>query len=506
MKLNHIYKSIACGVLLAMTATSCDLDYNPVDTYSDVTEGVNKSDEKPIFNSVQDVETSMVTLHKKFRDQQEHWYVDKLLIGDAHSDNAYAGTTGAEVVPYETNSIEGSNSVLKRDWDRFLGDIAVANRIIVGCDQLKALSESERGKYQSQAKIFRAMVMFDMVRLWGDFPVITTVADDITSENIEDVYEQYFPAQNTELEAYQQIEKDLLAAIQHAPDNTAGNKTLFTKSVARTLLAKIYAEKPLRDYSKVIRYCDEVKADGFELVKDFSDLFGMNAAGTDAKARNTKESILEAQFTPGSGNWCTWMFGRDLVNWNNNFTWAKWVTPSRDLINAFKKEGDQIRFQESVVYYDCNWSNYYPSDNYPFMYKCRSANSSIIKYRYADVLLLKAEALIMQDTPDLEAAAKIIDEVRERAGLGELSSSVRKDRDAMITALLNERRLELAFEGQRWFDLVRLDKVEEVMNAVYAKDSGRKSQVYAFDKNSYRLPIPQSVIDANDKIEQNPGY
>ncbi len=50
-----------------------------------------------------------------------------------------------EVVPYETNSIEGSNSVLKRDWDRFLGDIAVANRIIVGCDQLKALSESERG-------------------------------------------------------------------------------------------------------------------------------------------------------------------------------------------------------------------------------------------------------------------------------------------------------------------------------------------------------------------------
>jgi starch-binding outer membrane protein, SusD/RagB family len=187
MKLNHIYKSIACGVLLAMTATSCDLDYNPVDTYSDVTEGVNKTDEKPIFNSVQDVETSMVTLHKKFRDQQEHWYVDKLLIGDAHSDNAYAGTTGAEVVPYETNSIEGSNSVLKRDWDRFLGDIAVANRIIVGCDQLKALSESERGKYQSQAKIFRAMVMFDMVRLWGNFPVITTVGGDITEDNVEEL-------------------------------------------------------------------------------------------------------------------------------------------------------------------------------------------------------------------------------------------------------------------------------------------------------------------------------
>ena len=215
MKLNHIYKSIACGVLLAMTATSCDLDYNPVDTYSDVTEGVNKTDEKPIFNSVQDVETSMVTLHKKFRDQQEHWYVDKLLIGDAHSDNAYAGTTGAEVVPYETNSIEGSNSVLKRDWDRFLGDIAVANRIIVGCDQLKALSESERGKYQSQAKIFRAMVMFDMVRLWGNFPVITTVGGDITEDNVEEMYPTYFPPQNTAEEAYAQIEKDLTEAVEN---------------------------------------------------------------------------------------------------------------------------------------------------------------------------------------------------------------------------------------------------------------------------------------------------
>lgn len=76
----------------------------------------------------------------------------------------------------------------------------------------------------------------------------------------------------------------------------------------------------------------------------------------------------------------------------------------------------------------------------------------------------------------------------------------------MLNALLKERRLELAFEGQRWFDLVRLDKVEEVMNAVYSKDSGRKAQIYTFDKNSYRLPIPQSVIDANDKIHQNPGY
>lgn len=505
MKLKYIFCGLTSGLLLGFS--SCSLDYNPLDTYSDVTEGVTESGDNIVFRDKAAVESHMTTIYNQMRDRQEHWYVDLLLISDAHADNAYAGTTGAEVQPFENNSIEGSNSVLERDWNRYLEDVARANRLICNIDLVtdNSLTTAERAQFKAEAKIFRAMIMFDMVRLWGDFPVITTVADDINSENIEEVYPQYFPDQNTELEAYQQIEKDLLDAVLYAPDNT-GNKTVFTKSVARTLLAKIYAEKPLRNYAKVIQYCDEVKADGFDLVDDFSDLFGMNADGTDAKMRNTKESILEAQFTPGAGNWCTWMFGRDLVNWNTNFTWAKWVTPSRDLINAFIREGDEIRFNESVVYYSCGWSNYYPSDNYPFMYKCRSANSSIIKYRYADVLLLKAEALIMQEAPDLDGAADIIDAIRDRAGLGALSASVRTNKDAMLNALLHERRLELAFEGQRWFDLVRLDKVEEVMNAVYGRDSGRRQQVYAFDKTSYRLPIPQTVIDANDKIKQNPGY
>lgn len=506
MKADIIFLGLQLGLLFGLN--SCSLDYDPVDTYSDVTEGVSEQGDDVVFKDKAAVESHLQTLYDQMRDRQEHWYVDLLLIAESHSDNAYAGTTGAETVPFENNSIDGSNSVLERDWNRYMEDIARANKLICNIDYVDdgSLTSDDRASYKAQAEIFRAMVMFDMVRIWGDIPVITTVADDITSENIDEVYSQYFPSQNTELEVYQQIEKDLLDAVLYAPDNVPGNKTLFTKSVARTLLAKIYAEKPLRDYGKVIQYCDEVKADGFELVKDFSDLFGMNEAVTDAKMRNTSESILEAQFTPGAGNWCSWMFGRDLVNWDTNFTWAKWVTPSRDLINVFKQEGDEIRFNESVVYYECSWSNYYPSDNYPFMYKCRSANSSIIKYRYADVLLLKAEALIMQETPDLEGAADIIDEIRERAGLDELPYSVRSSQEAMLDALLKERRLELAFEGQRWFDLVRLDKVEEVMNSVCSRDSGRKGLLYSYDKNSYRLPIPQSVIDANDNIKQNQGY
>lgn len=506
MKLKYIFGGLVVSLLLA--TPSCNLDYDPVDTYSDVTEGMNNDGEKVVFKDKAAVESHLQTLYNQMRDRQEHWYMDLLLIAESHSDNAYAGTTGAEVVPYENNAIEGSNSVVERDWNRYLEDVGRANVLICNVDDVadNSFTQQERAEYKAQALIFRAMVLFDMVRLWNNIPVVTIVPDDITSENLEEVYPQYFPSQKTELEAYQQIEKDLLEALEAAPNNDPAVKTVFSKSVARTLLAKIYAEKPLRDYAKVIQYCDQVTADGFDLVSDFSDLFGMNETNSDAKARNTKESILEAQFFSGSGNWCTWMFGRDVANWNNNFTWAKWITPSRDLIKAYKDEGDIIRSSQSIVYYKCSWSNYYPSDNYPFMYKCRSAYSSIIKFRYADVLLLKAEALIMKASPDLNAAADIIDKVRQRAGLSKLSSSVRGNKDAMEQALLKERRLELAFEGQRWFDLVRLDKVETVMNAVFAKDPGRKALAYPFDQNSYRLPIPQAAIDKNKNLVQNAGY
>lgn len=499
---------VLIGVLTIGLASSCELARDPVDTYSDVTEGVTAQGKEVVFKDKATIQNYLAFLYQQMRDRQEHWYLDLLLIAESHADNAYAGTTGAEVIPFENNSIEGSNSVINRDWRRYLEDIGRANRLIVYADSVadNSLSQSEISLFKAQGRLFRALIMFDMVRIYGSIPVITTVAGDITAETIGTVYKDYFPKQSPEIDAYRQIEEDCLFALQNAPNNNAANKTIFSKSVAKALLAKIYAEKPLRDYTKVIQYSDALTTDGFDIIGDYTDLFGMNAANTDTKVRNTQESILEAQFLPGAGNWATWMFGRDLANYAVNFTWAKWVTPSRDLIQTFQNEGDTKRFSESVVYYTTTWSNYYPSTNYPFMYKLRSAFSSIIKIRYADILLLKAEALVMGPNKNLEAAAVIVDKIRNRVNLQPLPFNVRTNQKAMEDAVLKERRLELAFEGQRWFDLVRLDRVEEIMNAVYAKDSGRKARVYPFVKNSYRLPIPQSAIDQNPNLVQNPGY
>src|SRR5690606_19144724 len=262
-----IYTHILMISGMVALLSSCSLITEPIDTYSDVTEGVNDAGQEVVFKDKAAVESHMQTIYRQLNDRQEHWYLDLLLIADAHSDNAYGGTTGAEVIPFENNALDASNSVLARDWTRYLEDVARANRLLLNIDSVQdaSLTTTERARYKAEAKIFRALVYFDMVRIWGDVPLITTEAPDITAENIEEVYDLYFPAQSPEEEVYRQIETDLLEALADAPEVNPSDKTLFTKSVARAMLAKVYAEKPLRDYAKVIQYADEVAADGFDL-------------------------------------------------------------------------------------------------------------------------------------------------------------------------------------------------------------------------------------------------
>lgn len=141
------------------------------------------------------------------------------------------------------------------------------------------------------------------------------------------------------------------------------------------------------------------------------------------------------------------------------------------------------------------------------MYKIRSEVNSIIKFRLADILLLKAEALAnLGGTANLQEAAGLVNQVRNRAKLGNLAAAKTATSEALLDAILHERRLELAFEAQRWFDLVRFGKVESVMNTLNSRDPGRLPLRRLFDANSYLLPIPQTAIDLNTNLVQNLGY
>ena len=498
-------------------ATSCGLNYEPVSDYSDVTEGIEDTDpdatedEMIIYKTRADAESALTALYEDIRGNQNFLQLDYLLIGDVHSDNAYAGTTGSEVVDPATNDLNSTTLCVNRDWEYLFDQAARCTRFIVGVEKVAdgSLSDAEVKTMKAQAEIFRALIWFRAARMWGNIPLVTTIPPDITSENIAEAYESYFPKQNTEAEAYEYILNDLLDAYQYAPAGN-GDKTRFSKDVATALLAKVYAEKPVRDYNKVIQYVDELTANGYALNQEYGMLFDvdMTESSTGYVAtplyQNTPESILEIHYPVGSGNWASWMYGHCLEDMSYGFTWAKWITPSRDLVAAFDALNDTQRKEQTVIYQECDWSNYYPSNDYAFMYKVRSGYSVIYFLRYDDLLLLKAEGLLANN--DLAGAAAIIDQIRTRAGVRTLTATEKGNKDTLFSLYVNERRLELACEGERWYDLVRLDLVQEVMMKAQQSDPGRLPLANPYTAESYLLPIPQDVLDTNPNVVQNPGY
>ena len=142
------------------------------------------------------------------------------------------------------------------------------------------------------------------------------------------------------------------------------------------------------------------------------------------------------------------------------------------------------------------------------MHKCPTNASSIILMRLGEIYLLHAEALCM--TGDLAGAASYVNKIRNRAGLADLPASAQKSQDAMLDAVLHERRLELAFEGFRFFDLVRHDKAKEVHDAMSDPSSSKYDSYfqtrYPLTEETILMPIPTTAMEDNPSLEQNPGY
>lgn len=491
-----------------LTAGACSLDRDPLSDFSELTIGGTDSTGSTVkFKDKAEMKTQYDVMYNQLTGNRglETWTLDMLVFTDTHADNAYRGATDAELTQLEQQKQDGINKNINRDWDNFYGIIGAANSVILNVDSVPdpALTAAERKQWKAEGLILRSMVYFDMVRLWGGVPLVVVEPPAITAANIEQVYPLYYPARDSVLTIYRQIIADLNTALEPggAPAISNNNKFIFSRTVANALLAKIYAEKPVRDYAKVIEYCNEVEKD-VTLVPNFGDLFEVNAAKTDARNRNTSESIFEISFA-GGGNWLTWMFGIDLADPNSTYNWAKWLTPSRDLIAAFDRAGDVERKRQTIVNADVSWSNHYPSRGYPFMYKYRTRYQSVIRLRLADILLLKAEAYV--ELGNLTEAANLVNRIRTRAKLPNLPAATVASKELMANAVLEERRLELAFEGQRWFDLLRTGKLFEVMNTLNSRDPGRLPQDLVTEETSV-LPIPQAQIDNNPSMTQNPGY
>ncbi|MBK9397516.1 MAG: RagB/SusD family nutrient uptake outer membrane protein [Saprospiraceae bacterium] len=324
-----------------------------------------------------------------------------------------------------------------------------------------------------------------MVQLWGGVPIVTKPVPEITSDNFAEVYSILYPDSKTQEEVYTQIINDLTTAVNQAPTAYGPTKMRGTKAAAHAILAKVYATRQPADWNKVNEHADAVIASGFSLLPSYEQLW-------DGMHENSAESIFELDCIGGAtgSNWGSSMFvGKD---------WKKFNTPTHDLVDLFDAEQDMVRknssilFQKITSWTDVNWD----ISNYPFCYKMRNTNGTQnqILLRLADILLLKAEALTELGQLDAVSGAQYyVNLVRSRAKLAPTTATTA---DALRTAIAKERRLELAFEGHRWYDLKRTGKAIETMTALG----------YTLNENKLLFPIPQGERDKNINLKQNPGY
>lgn len=508
--------SYAAVFSLVVAASSCSLEKFPETMYAENnTSGTG--DAETAINTRELLEGQLTAMYNYMKgDFQNYWY-QLIVLAESRADNAYGCPGETKTMAVEQNQIDSDNEFAATMWNYSMNAADYANQVICNIDLVKendpSLTDAEYKEWLSEALCWRAYIWINMMQLFGEIPMLTEIPPAINADNIEEVYPLYFPEREPIDTLRVQIVKDLEYACQYAPDVDVANKYKITKGFAYGLAAKFYAMREFRDWTKVKSCCEAVEGLGYELCDSYEELWAFTEGDAGMAAQNTKESIFEVSWpNQSNGSWMWMMFYRNAYKPDDSFTWAKWCTPSRNLIAAFEAEGDTERMNASIRYDACGWSFHYPKDDYAFMYKCRTNVSPVYVLRLADILLLHAEALA--NLSDAGGAADLVDRVRERAHLPKLTSEQRGSVEEMKEAVLHERRLELAFEGHRWFDLMRFGDDYSRLKSVSDNANVQGTDSYdsytqarrTMDDNHILLPVPTSVIENNPNIHQNTGY
>jgi len=474
-------------LLLAMSIFSCQkfLDLKPVNN-SIVIE--NTAGDSAYYKSASDAESALSGVYADFRN--EYFEIDYFVNGDAQADDAYAGADNPANFQIDDYNIDALNSNVSRDWGYLYTTIGKTNLVINNVDSITdpELTPARKKEIIGEASFIRAFMYFQLVQLWGDVPL---QLKDIKTFNIA-ILPNLFPPRAPKADIYNTIIADLNTALASV-SITASDKGYVTKGAVNALLAKVYATQEPHDWNKVLKYCNDVIAGGYSLLPEYDQLW-------DNAHENSSESIFEINYagTSSDANWGVNMF--------RGFDWKKFNIPSNDLVKAFDNEGDVIRKNASIIFLDATGhfaDQHWSQTTYPFINKYRAIGSdspqNYIFIRLADILLLKAEAL--NENLDVSGAAELVNQIRSRVNLPNTTATTQ---DAMRLAIEKERRLELAFEGHRWFDLKRTGRSIAVINSV--SEFGGVSMSYNLTEDRLLWPIPQSELDKSSSLTQNPGY
>jgi hypothetical protein len=388
-------------------------------------------------------------------------------------------------------------------WRAHYAAIADINPVIraLNADILKTTAtQEEKDQLMAQARFLRGFNYFHLVRLYGDIPIL--------NENTNVVTEKITRVPTADVYAF--IEADLQYAAEHLPVSWPGEQQgRPSQDVARAFLAKMYltmASAPLNDGTAWVKARDMAKqvmdAANYSLVPDVNHVFDLtNAYGPEMMwSFNAAE---DDNATPPQ----IWLPGTMADGWNDIKADKNWSEdyPEQPRKGAYLllEDNDGVRWDDPT-----GWSWWGGADIKKYLYdtwenqtKYRSVQNYPI-IRFADVLLMFAEAENQVNNGPTQAAVDAVNQIINRANAGvpntaDPLTTTGMTKEAFDEAVIAERDYELAFEFDRWFDLVRKRILFENTVPTFQPN---------FSETDYLWPIPQTDLRLNPELVQNPGY
>lgn len=422
------------------------------------------------YTTQDNVESTVTATYNELQALYDYYMI---LWGEIPSDNAYiqAPNSNGGARSLEDFSWTSTDGFVGSIWENAYEGIFYANTVLDVIEDVVYDSESLRSIRIGEIKFIRGLLYDQLTTIYGDVPLVLAVDDptyafDDTRTPVADIYVQ--------------VESDLLDAITRLPKNNSAGRA--NEYAARAILAKHYMR--LGDFGKAeAQLRTIVESENYSLAP-INGLFGVGNEGN-------VEDVFSIQYTSNLDGMSEGSRFYYLFTQPDNQGGMGAMAMEKSLYDLFVADDlrrDLINVSNNV-YYINKWT---PSPNS----NREDAGDNHYVVRYADVLLLYAECLNENNNTPL--ARTYLDLVRQRANLGGTTAT---DQTSMRTAIAHERRLELAGEGHRWYDLLRTGTAIQTMNNFF-KDQDRNITV---DPIRLLAPIPQVEVNITE-MEQNKGY
>lgn len=418
------------------------------------------------------------------------WYGrDFVVIADLKGGNAKSSpmNSGRFRTEYLWSNTPTSTAGL---WTEAYDLIARVNNVINALDGFEEtdITQDQIDNLVGEAKFLRALAYHDLVRMYAQpysqAPNSLGVPVVLETENGQ-------PARNTVAEVYQQIVADLTDAETKlsADNNHGGNdpKAWATKDAVKALFARVYLY--MEDWQKAADYASEIinNADYSLYTADQYSVYssGENEDGVWGSLTSGDEDIFMVYGSEGNSSHGNW----DVISYIMNPGGYGDVGASGDVLDLYE-EGD-VRgelFTNSTNFPNDFWTLKYPGKDG----NLREDNINVL--RLSEMYLIRAEAILNGASISGVSAVDDMNAIRENRGASELST-------VTLNTVYDERRRELCFEGHQLFDLARTGRGLERNDY-----DGSLNQNIPFPDHRWAMPIPQSEMDANENMEQNPGY